>query len=186
MTHIQEVTIATYENIPAILEILHNNLFTKKHAPTLQSLENEGFIYFSFSKHDLKSWLDDKDYLVFVCHENDKIVGYAIGCDLDKLTQQMRASFITLLESVGEFAKHKIFYHKQVVTNHANAGIGTLLMKELFKQVKQRGYDHIICVISQQPYRNTKSINFHEKLGFKEIGTIQDHHAIDGFYLKQL
>ncbi|MFD1292797.1 GNAT family N-acetyltransferase [Lutibacter holmesii] len=85
-----------------------------------------------------------------VYEENGEIIGYAYGSEW-----RSRFSYRHTVESTV-YLKH----------NTPKKGIGTLLYKELIKQLTSKNFHVILGCISLP---NEASEKFHEKLGFKKI-----------------
>lgn len=63
--------------------------------------------------------------------------------------------------------EHSIYINK----DYRNLGIGRLIMAQLIALAKKKGYHTMIAGVDAS---NKKSIQFHEKFGFIEIGTFKE------------
>ncbi len=66
----------------------------------------------------------------------------------------------------------KFLYVDRIVISpcHHGKGVGKELYKKLFLFAKENGYDIVTCEINIEP-PNPGSLEFHKKMGFKEVGT---------------
>lgn len=56
--------------------------------------------------------------------------------------------------------------------DYAGSGVGSLLMPELIRECRARGFRQMVAVIGDST--NTASIRLHEKFGFRTVGVLQD------------
>lgn len=63
--------------------------------------------------------------------------------------------------------EHSIYVHKDA----RGKGVGKLLMAELIRLAKEMGFHTMIAGVDAS---NANSILFHEKFGFKEVGTFKE------------
>lgn len=186
MTSHLQVTQASPDHIPAILQLLEENLLANKKHESEEALINSGFINYRFSTDDVRAWILDPEFIVLVCKDADRIVGYSIGCNFETTPPRMQATLITAIEGAGGFNAKKIFYHKEIVTAKGGHGVGTAIMSELVERLKKIGFSHMVCIISEQPHHNGRSYGFHQKVGFKSIGSVQDKNKVDNVFLKKI
>ncbi|MCB2292139.1 N-acetyltransferase family protein [Clostridium algoriphilum] len=105
---------------------------------------------------DRKQWYKKKKeegYPILVVEENNKVIGFA---------------------TYGPFRawpayKYTVEHSIYVDGKYRNKGTGTLLAKELIRITNEREYATMVAGIDES---NKKSIQLHEKLGFKYTGRI--------------
>ena len=89
-----------------------------------------------------------------VAHQNDKLIGFSYASPF-----RPRSGYRYTVES-------SIY----VATDLQRAGVGSLLMTELIHICTKQDLRQMLAVIGDS--KNTKSINFHLKLGFKKVATL--------------
>ena len=89
-----------------------------------------------------------------VAHEHDKLIGFSYASVF-----RPRSGYRYTVES-------SIY----VATNLQRAGVGSLLMKELIQSCTKQDLRQMLAVIGDS--KNTKSINFHLKMGFKKVAIL--------------
>ena len=67
--------------------------------------------------------------------------------------------------------KHSLEHSIYVEKDFRSQGIGKILMTELIKLAKKEGYHTMIAGVDAA---NNKSVEFHKKFGFKEIGVFKE------------
>ncbi len=72
----------------------------------------------------------------------------------------------------------RFLYIDRVVVskNCQSQGLGQLMYKEIIKKAKEEKYPFLLAEIDVEP-ANPKSLNFHEKFGFKEVGRESIHNG---------
>ncbi|WP_058485704.1 GNAT family N-acetyltransferase [Defluviitalea phaphyphila] len=115
-------------------------------------------VTFDLEKKDIqnrKKWFEthNENYPIIIAEYKNKVVGYAC-----------LSSFRPLYNNTVE---NSIYIHR----DYKNIGVGSLLMKELIKIASKLNYHVIVAVIEQD---NEESIKFHEKFGFKYMGSLKE------------
>jgi phosphinothricin acetyltransferase len=139
---------AIFADIDTILEIVNHQI--------LHSTSN-----YDYEPHDFeeqKLWFEDKmakNLPVIVAEFENMPIGYATyGTFRDKIGYQYTV-------------EHSVYVAQEFI----GQGIGKLLLGELIQLAKQQGYHVMIGAIDAE---NAGSITFHEKFGFKVVGTIRE------------
>lgn len=132
----------------AILDIINYNIL------------NSTAIYdYNIRSYDQqKAFLDDKikkNFPVIVAETDGKVVGFGMYGEF-----RFREAYKYTVE-------HSVYVDNEF---HGN-GIGKLLLSELIQLAKKQNLHTMIAVIDAE---NQSSIDFHEKFGFKTVGTIMD------------
>ena len=73
------------------------------------------------------------------------------------------------------FRETSTFRHTGVLTyfilpHYTRSGLGTKLLKHLISEAKKRSINNLVAHISS---KNTQSLRFHEKHGFKQVGCLE-------------
>ncbi|MNE50515.1 N-acyltransferase YncA [compost metagenome] len=79
------------------------------------------------------------------------------------------ATYGTFREKIGY--QYTIEHSVYVAQEFIGQGVGKLLLGELIQLAKKQGYHVMIGAIDAE---NSGSITFHEKFGFKVVGTIRE------------
>lgn len=178
---------ADIENIPGILSVLENNLIKNKRNIATTTLEEQGFLIHGFNFDDVKSAVHDKNFSVLVALEGDHVIGYTIGCSLDKLKIELKNKICSASSELEKIiSSNKIFYHRHIAKEVHKKGIGKQLLQSQMDIIKKLGYQNIICQIAHKPFQNTVSLALHEKFGFTSMGFLVDGDYTLGVYLKNL
>jgi L-amino acid N-acyltransferase YncA len=139
---------AVFADIDTILEIVNHQI--------LHSTSN-----YDYEPHDFetqKLWFEEKmvkNSPVIVAEYENAPIGYA--------------TYGTFREKIGyQFTvEHSVYVAQEFI----GKGIGKLLLAELIRLAKEQGYHVMIGAIDAD---NSGSITFHEKFGFKVVGTIRE------------
>jgi len=176
---------AKYEDIAKITEICRLNLVgTNKENFSADDFSKRGFLVTAISEDLVKEMIDDhKNHLVFIAQENEEIIGYLTACNIEIMPDDFLPSFKETLHK-------KTIYYKQIAKKPGTQNVGDGLLNLFIKEAQENGYEQIICHIVHQPFFNQKSITFHEKYNFRNIGeTIQNKSLGEttlGIYLRKL
>jgi phosphinothricin acetyltransferase len=139
---------AVFSDIDTILEIVNHQI--------LHSTSN-----YDYEPHDFetqKSWFEEKvkrNQPVIVAEFENGTIGYA--------------TYGTFREKTGyQFTvEHSVYVAQEFI----GKGIGKQLLAELIRLAKEQKYHVMIGAIDAE---NAGSITFHEKFGFKVVGTIRE------------
>ncbi len=139
---------AVFSDLDTILEIINHEIL------------NSTAIY-EYEPHDFeeqKKWFEDKmeKKLPVIVAEFETIpIGFATyGTFRDKIGFQYTV-------------EHSVY----VTPEFIGKGVGKALLGELIQRAKQQGYHVMIGTIDA---KNSGSISFHEKFGFKVVGTLRE------------
>jgi L-amino acid N-acyltransferase YncA len=138
----------TAEDTQAILDIINYNILnsTALYDYNIRSYEQQ------------KTILDDKinkGFPVIVAEADGVVMGFGMYSDF-----RFREAYKFTVE-------HSVYVNNDF---HGN-GIGKILLQELIILAKKQGLHTMIGVIDAE---NQSSITFHEKFGFKTVGTIKE------------
>lgn len=136
-----------------------------KYSPNNNS---DGFLLLPPSRKELETWLTELKHF-YVADKGQKVIGYLTCFDLPQITQYKH--LVTLLKN---FCKDgPLLYIDNIVIseNERGKGLGTKFFTFLIKTAKDEGYSYLVTTIALLPKRNNRSIAFHKKLGFNEVGT---------------
>jgi len=145
-----EIKIRSYhtEDTQAILDIINYNIL---HSTAL-------YDYNVRSYEQQKAILDDKinkGFPVIVAELNGVVVGFGMYSEF-----RFREAY-----------KYTVEHSVYVSNDYHGKGIGKLLLQELIVLAKKQGLHTMIGVIDAE---NQSSVVFHEKFGFKTVGTIKE------------
>ncbi|WP_130734145.1 GNAT family N-acetyltransferase [Flavobacterium sp. J27] len=134
------------EDCQAILDIINYNIHhtTNIYEYEARTLEEQKNIFTEKTA---------KNFPVIVAELNHEVVGFGYYSEF-----RTRPAYQFTVE-------HSVYISQQ----HCNKGIGKLLLHKLITLAKKQHKNTMIAVIDSE---NEKSILFHEKAGFKKIGTI--------------
>jgi L-amino acid N-acyltransferase YncA len=138
---------ATFEDIPAILEIVNHAILhtTSNYNYEVQSLEVQ------------TKWFEDKvakNFPIIVAVKENQVIGFG--------------TYGTFREKIGyQFTvEHSVY----VTDSFIGKGIGKLLLENLIELAKNQKLHAMIGAIDAE---NKASIAFHEKFGFEVVGNIR-------------
>jgi L-amino acid N-acyltransferase YncA len=139
---------AVFSDLDTILEIVNHQI--------LHSTSN-----YDYEPHDFetqKVWFEaktEKNLPVIVAEFENAPIGYATyGSFREKIGYQYTV-------------EHSVYVAQEFI----GKGVGKLLLAELIKLAKKQGFHVMIGAIDAD---NAGSIAFHEKFGFKSVGTIRE------------
>lgn len=143
------ITDAIISDFTAIHEIYayyvkHTTISFEEIPPTLEEM--------------ISRWKDysEKQYPYIVAKIDGKVVGYAYACQYKPRT----AYRFSVEESV------------YVSKDYQNKGIGRSLLSELTRRCEEKGYRQMLAVITIT--EDSSSVNFHQRLGFKQVGRLEN------------
>lgn len=142
------IATATTEDLEAILAIVNYEIAhtTAIYDEIARSMEQQKAIFFDKQKNN---------FPLLVAKENNKVIGFATYGTF----RPKSAYRFTVEHSV--YVKH----------NNHGKGIGKKLLLELMQQAKSQNIHTMIGVIDAE---NKNSILFHEKMGFKIVGRLDE------------
>lgn len=181
-----EVENADLNDAPMISWINHQHLISTKESLADNELEATGFLITPFTDELVHYYVNSEKYLSLTAKLDSKIVGYAIACDLVE-----EKDLNQLIETLPEWRKlnqQKVFYLSQIATKtEGEKGVGKQLMNSVLNYAMSHGYRYIVSQIIHAPIRNSVSITFHEKCGFRFIAEmVRKDKRVAGVYLKDL
>jgi hypothetical protein len=166
-----------------IIRILRQHLISFKQGDS--QLESQGFLIYPHTLTDIKSFILDKEnYFVLVAEDNNRVIGFAICCDI-KLMISLKLHLASL-PNMTELTSSRILYLKQIAKENGTTGAGKVLMQSILQYASEVNCNYVISQIAHFPVRNSRSISFHEKSGFKLISTVEENDNTTGIYLKKL
>jgi L-amino acid N-acyltransferase YncA len=177
---------ATQQDIEQILKICSSNLYKNNKEQSIQKLQDFGFLIAEYTLHQWQETISDKDSLTLVYKEKDDVVGYLNGFNIKKAETVVQNNILSLPE-LADINIEKIFYYRQIAkkSNTKCHNIGKDLVLTMIDEISKRGYQTIVCQIIHAPIKNSISINFHIKLGFKCIAETYENNYLRGIYLFQ-
>ena len=175
--------LAQHCDIEKMMEICEENLLENNREKfSANDFSNKGFLLTRLTSQNVQEMIDDKkNYVVLVAKDGDKIMGYLIACDIEKVDYELREKIKELKNFRG-----KVFYHKQIVKKLGVKQVGEKLLLSMLDEVNNRGYSHVVCRIVHEPFYNQASISFHQKFGFSQVGLYKKNEVLTGIYLKDL
>ena len=181
-----KITHAELSDLDQVFEVCaQNRVANNREKFTDEEFAKNGFLMTQLTKERLEKMLaDPQNYFLSVAKEGEEVVGYLAGYDATKIGQV----FLDNNPIPEEMKSKKIFYYKQIAKKPGTKNIGGQLIVNMFDEVKKRGYFCVVCHIVHKPIYNQASISFHQKFGFKEIGSVEEkENAVKmGVYLKVL
>lgn len=139
---------ATSDDLVKILDIVNHSILhtTANYNYEIQSIETQ------------TKWFEDKkdkNYPIIVADYNGVVIGFGTyGMFREKIGYQYTV-------------EHSVYITEEFI----GKGIGSLLLNELIRLAKEKGFHVMIGAIDAD---NSGSIAFHEKFGFEVCGTIRE------------
>ncbi len=181
---------ANKSDVKPILAILQEHLLDLQNPNRLA--QDSGFLVRHFSEKEIEDLiLDNKNNLVLTARDDDKVIGYITSSRFSQLSENIQKDVIDCLQVTKISDLSKVLYYRQIAVKYGATksgikNIGSNLIERFLKEAKIAGYDYIICRIIHEPVMNSRSISFHQKFGFDEIGTAKEKDFVAGIYLKDL
>lgn len=180
-----EVMFATYQHIEEMASICAGQLVKNRKEEDAQSIKKSGFLIGELTKKQWQDIINDKENsLALILKRGEEVIGYLTGFDIIKTESEFQEKVLFLLKL--KKSEKKIFYHSQIAKKPNSKNVGKPLTMAMIDEIKKRGYHSIVCKIVHQPIKNEASITFHEKLGFKCIGEIDQENYLRGIYLLEI
>ena len=187
-SHHRQASRAELADIRGIFAVMDQNLLAKKEVLDTTLLEQTGFLIHGFTREEARAAILDRENFVFVvAKENENVVGYATGSDIKTLKPVFQEKLASISEEVQTaISTGRVFYYRHIAKKKGAVGIGKDLAPILMEYIRAAGYSHMVCQIAHDPIRNQASILFHERQGFRCVGTAPDGERRFGVYLKIL
>lgn len=177
---------ASLQHVPAILNILQQNLITNLDTSASNLVEQRGFLIHAFKPEVLETAITDPEhYLVLTAWQQQRMQGYIWACDYQRLATEFQATLADVLTEHHVPTSH-VLYYRQIAKMPGSKGIGSAMLSALCNEAIQRGYQYVICQIMHKPFENKASIKFHENAGFKLLTTLSAEDKISGLYIKAI
>ena len=201
-----KINLATKTDVKPILAMLQEHLIDIDD-PQTHHQKNGGFLIMNFSEQQITEMiLDDKNNLVLVVKKDDfeenaaekakekydakedKMLGYLTSSRFGEISEDLQKNVLPYLQKEKINDLEKVIYYRQIAvkTNSGVKNIGSFLIENFFREAKISGYQYAVCRIVLEPICNQKSISFHQKFGFKQIGIAKESGFVSGVYLKDL
>jgi predicted GNAT superfamily acetyltransferase len=164
-----EYTSSNTENdLKGILELQRANL---RDDLTEDEIESQGFVTVVHSYNDLKKLNDIERHII--AKDNDKVVAYLLA-----MTRQSRSDIPVLIPMFKMFAEK--IYGDKPISNYNYMVVGQVCVAKDYRGrgVLDKCYDvyknyfasRYHFAITEIDSRNLRSINAHNRIGFKEVG----------------
>jgi len=169
---------ATKQDIEQITNICSGNLIKNKVG---QNLEKSGFLLSEYTFLQWQETILNKYSLTLVYEEKNEIIGYLNGFDIKKAEDVVQKNILSLPKNINI---DKIFYYRQIAKKLGThtKNIGRDLALTMINEVAKNGYQAIFCQIIHGPIKNSISIDFHKKLGFKCVAEVYENNYLRGIY----
>jgi L-amino acid N-acyltransferase YncA len=175
--------LATQQDVPQILKILQEKLIDISNPNVLQKQHQGGFLIKNLGFDDFCQLITDRENnLVLVAENEDEILGYLIASKMSSVAPDLQSGIVPVLQQNQIVEFDKIFYHRQIAVKNGVKKVGSALLLQLVNLAKQNNYKYIACRIVHQPIYNQKSVIFHQKFGFKQIGDDVKDGLVAGVY----
>jgi predicted GNAT superfamily acetyltransferase len=144
-----------------------------------EDIERNGFLVHMLSEDELEKLIDTpQDVITITYKENEDVLGYAIGYTM-KLWRELHPDWengIHFLEHFGpqDIGENSVYFRHVATSQNAKAGIGAQISKELVRLSQEKGFTRILGEILKEPYLNRPSLVVHKRMGFSEIGEIDE------------
>lgn len=141
-----------------------------------EEIERSGFLVHMLTAEELEKLLDmPQDVIVLSCKENEKVLGYSIGYAV-KLWKELHPNWENSIRFFNDFGLQDVgndaVYCRHVAAS--KAGVGAQLTRELVRMSQERGFTKMLGEIAKEPYINRVSSAVHKRMGFEEIGEIDE------------
>ena len=177
-----QFALATKADIGDILEIQRINSLQEAEAQekTKDEIERAGLLVHLLTEEEIEELLEQPENVsLIVCRENNEVVGYAVGYKM-KFWKDLHPGWIDSVKftdghSESDISDEKSVYFRHVATSsNATPGTGKKISNELVRQSIENGYSTILGEILKEPYENKPSLVMHKRIGFKEMGEIEE------------
>lgn len=153
---------ATKDELQQILDLQHKNLYQNI---SEEERKQEGFLTVS---HDLNFLIEMNNKVQhIIAKHNDKVVAYALSMhpDFGNRIEILKPMFVKINENIEEQTNYIVMGQICIDKLYRGKGIFRNLYKTMQKSLKNK-FDYIITEVDK---KNTRSINAHQAIGFKEI-----------------
>jgi N-acetylglutamate synthase-like GNAT family acetyltransferase len=144
------------------------------------SIQNNGFL---LGREDEKHFekLIDESIQFLVSEDKNTINGYIVADHRDKYRDDKYKTWF------DQTAKERYYSSPQSVSieslgvkkENFRTGVATVLLRELEKQLKGKGYHYLYSIVTMTPFTNYPSVSFHSKNGFQRISVGRPRRLFD-------
>lgn len=163
---------ATIFDLEQIFAIYQSHCLDKSRLKDFQYLarvQKEGFIFDLDTLSDLKDDIDNAT-LFDVYEEGGEVLGLLIAKPKIYFPEDASNAHWLMPET-----KNLHYHSRQSMTLHlicvkkniGHRGIGSQLLKNCFRQLKDQGIQSVFSIVTVGPVTNCASLNFHTKAGFE-------------------
>lgn len=159
-----------------IFEILNQNLINadQSNLPKMELLDklDNGFVIGDHGLKQIQEWIQDRKNTIVIAKDGDKVIGYIIILANPQIKKEVQgyADHMTFSDiSVKDIIDSGDFnYAIQIAIRdgYKQKGVGSRLYKLAFSLCEKP----IITFVVEHPIQNKPSIEFHERIGFKQVG----------------
>lgn len=151
---------AVEEDFPRIAE-LHNLWFL----PNLRGEADQGFLLLETSPRQIRAFDTEENSILVACIA-DKVAGYLIATGMPEMLDGLKwqENVATSISSTG----HRHVKEMAVDPDLTGRGLGKSLYEHLLSRPDNL---HFSAYVATGPLRNTVSIGFHKRMGFRAVAT---------------
>ncbi len=172
-----EIHQATHDDIPGILAVQNANLYS--HLDPAGDLSSRGFLVYPVAEGELAAVVDDPQrHILFVAREGRKVMGYALGYDLDTW-EAHKPGWESCVRSdngsAGDWSQSTLYLrHIARLPEEEAASAPLPLVRSFIAETQRRKVSYLLGEILEQPVANTRSVKFSTKaMGLSRIGQVE-------------
>lgn len=186
----KRITNATAEDVTGLLEVQNENLLAKKMGDTAREKVRGDFLVHPISREEALAIVGASDHhILLVAEENNRVVGCILCYDLREWRQQ-KSNWNSQLKVPDDVMNilnmEKVLYMRHIVRRSDARGSGGELLAQTFSEAKGKGYSYAIAEILNKPIPNTLSMQFSNRFGLKEVGSVEDDDMEWLLFMKKL
>ncbi|RTE86949.1 MULTISPECIES: GNAT family N-acetyltransferase [Gammaproteobacteria] len=162
-----DIRVATHEDVDHIHALAEQWLLSNQEAP-----ERTGFLISNFSKETYHQYVDSAEYF-WIAETDGTIDAFLLAYSRDSIKPEEVINSCLRFSVIEDFV-----LIKQICANRDSKvrGAAFKLYNKLFKEMRQ---DYALAAVVNEPL-NTKSIEFHQRAGFKHLWDLTPPPDFDG------
>lgn len=157
------------KDLEGILDLQKANLAANL---TLTEIQSQGFVTVNHTYEQLSKLNDEEKHIV--AKDNDRVIGYLLA-----MTQQSRSEIPILVPMFNVF--NETVFNNKIIADYNYIVVGQVCINKLYRGkgvfdkcyevYKKHFCDKYDFAITEIATTNTRSLNAHKRIGFKEIKT---------------
>ncbi len=187
-----EIVEADNTDIEGVISVQDSLLVDRGDLNQDSRLPEKGFLLYRTTREELEDVISNPENHIFlVIKEDEKVIGYLLSYSLKAWIDAKlawRDGVVLNKDIPADFLDKNIIYGRQVAILPDKKSNAVPLESRFFDEARRQGYQFVLADILLSPIRNERSLKYHQnaRVGFKQIGIVNDGDLVWGLFSKEL